>query len=109
MALPVSLPLLLALSRWRHQPAQFLLLMAIVPQRGIYDLLSLWSLLKTPKQLLALNGLSWLLYALVNLGSPVPFPILSVTVIYLPCLFLIMRDPITHRMREYQNRRKSAV
>ncbi len=101
LALPVGLFLLLAIVRWREKSAQFLLLMAIVPQRGIYDLLSLWSLLETPKQLIIVNGFSWLLYGLVVIGIPIPFPILSVTLIYLPVLGIILRAPIAKAIRSW--------
>jgi hypothetical protein len=90
LAFPIGIFLLLALIRWREKSAQFLLLMAIVPQRGIYDLLSLWSLIETPKQLIILNGLSWLLYGLVIMSIPIPFPVLSVSLIYLPLLAIIL-------------------
>jgi hypothetical protein len=95
LAFPVGMLLLLAIARWREKSAQFLLLMAIVPQRGIYDLLSLWSLLETPKQLIIVNGLSWLLYIMVITEMPIPFPILSVLLIYLPILAIILHISIT--------------
>ncbi len=38
--------------------------MALIPQRGLYDLLPLWYLVDTRRQLLVLNGLSWLMMGL---------------------------------------------
>jgi len=90
LALPLGLLLLLASMRWHEKKSQFLLFMSIVPQRGIYDLLSLWSLLETPKQIIILNILSWLLYALARLGVAISFPILCVALIYLPFLFIVL-------------------
>lgn len=104
LALPVGLLLLLALIRWRQKNAQFLLAMAIVPQRGIYDLLSLWSLLETPKQLIVVNVLSWLLYALVAMEVPFPFPILSVILIYLPFLAIVIRLPVAKAIQSWNAR-----
>lgn len=91
----------LALIRWRQKRAQFLFAMALVPQRGIYDLLSLWSLLETPRQLIILNGLSWVLYGLVVVGIPIPFPILSVTLMYLPFLVIVLRVSIANAIQSW--------
>jgi hypothetical protein len=95
LAFPVGLLLLFTLLRWRDKCGRFLFLMAIVPQREIYDLLSLWSVLETPKQVMLLNILSWLLYGLVWLKAPLAFPLLSVGLIYLPLLALVLRIPMT--------------
>jgi len=100
-ALPVGMLLPLALIRWRQKRAQFLFAMALVPQRGIYDLLSLWSLLETPRQLIILNGLSWVLYGLVVVGIPIPFPILSVTLMYLPFLVIVLRVSIANAIQSW--------
>ena len=94
---PAGLLLLLAAIRWRSKDARFYVLMALMPQRGLYDLLPLWYLVETRRQLLILNGLSWLMFGLVSLAflrglSPeVTIIATSVGLIYTPLLVTVMR------------------
>jgi hypothetical protein len=54
-------PLLaLAALRYRERDARLLLLMAAVPQRWFYDMLLLWLIPKSRREILATVGLSWL-------------------------------------------------
>jgi hypothetical protein len=63
LAVPLVLPVLLALFWWRHSPARFLLLMAITPQHPFfYDQLLLWLIPKTLAQSLALSAATWVGY-----------------------------------------------
>lgn len=51
--------LLLALLRWRQRSARLLLLMAIIPQRLLYDQLNLWLIPQTFRQSFILSVSSW--------------------------------------------------
>ncbi|GAB4200215.1 MAG: hypothetical protein OHK0022_21100 [Roseiflexaceae bacterium] len=105
LALPVGLLLPLVLIRWREKHAQFLFLMSIVPQRGLYDLLSLWSVVENRRQLVVLNLLSWALFGLAFFFPQLPFPVLSVTLIHLPLVLYTLREPIGNAI---QGRRRAA-
>ena len=77
----------------------FFLLMALMPQRGLYDLLPLWYLVDTRRQLLILNGLSWLMLALVTWASfqGVAMEAIwasTVPLIYVPLLIKVLRRPV---------------
>lgn len=94
--LPVGLILLAAAVRWRSPRARFFLLMVLVPQRGFYDLLPLWFLVETRRQLLMLNGLSWLMLGLVALANQhgVAMEAIRVTslgLVYVPLLVTVLR------------------
>jgi hypothetical protein len=49
----------LALLRWREREARLLLLMAVVPQRWFYDMLILWFIPKSRREILATVFISW--------------------------------------------------
>jgi hypothetical protein len=94
--LPVGLILLTAALRWRSPRARFFLLMALVPQRGVYDLLPLWFLIETRRQLLVLNGLSWAMLGLVILANQHGLAIeaikaTSLGLVYVPLLVTVLR------------------
>lgn len=96
---PAGLVLLAAAVRWRTKEARFFLLMALMPQRGLYDLLPLWYLVDTRRQLLILNGLSWLMLALVTWASfqGVAMEAIwasTVPLIYVPLLIKVLRRPV---------------
>lgn len=86
LVLPLGPLLLLALTRWRQEPARFLFLMAAVPQRASYDQTALWLIPQTPGEMLALSVWSWI--ALVLWNSPT-----SVLAIYMAALVLVLYRP----------------
>lgn len=86
----VGLLLPLAWLRWRDKRAQFLGLMALLPQRGLYDLLALWALVETPGQMVLLTALSWVPLGVWTLGIPLAYPFLAVLTTYLPLLLMIL-------------------
>jgi hypothetical protein len=51
--------LALALLRWRERDARLLLLMAVVPQRWFYDMLILWFIPKSRREILTTVFISW--------------------------------------------------
>jgi hypothetical protein len=88
---PPGMLLLLALLRWRHPDARFLLLMAAVPQRAFYDQLLLWLLPQTVREMLVMIGLSWSAYigATFWMGGSA---VLSIVLIYGGALALVLRQ-----------------
>lgn len=50
----------LALLRWRMRDARLLLLLALIPQRPVYDQLLLWLIPQTFRQMFAMSALSWI-------------------------------------------------
>jgi hypothetical protein len=58
LVVPGSL-LALALLRWRERDARLLLLMAVVPQRWFYDMLILWYIPKSRREILSTVFISW--------------------------------------------------
>ncbi|HEU5103142.1 MAG TPA: hypothetical protein VFU22_29175, partial [Roseiflexaceae bacterium] len=96
LTLPFGPLLLLAALRWNDQRARLLLLMAIVPQRALYDLVVLWLVPPTRMAAMALVGLSWVGFLLAP-GSIV-VPAWSVPLLYVPALISLLwprRAPAT--------------
>ncbi len=69
--MPWGLLILPALLRWRDRRAWFLLLMACMPQRMVYDQFFVLLIAQNPRQLLALIACSWLPFAAVMQSSNV--------------------------------------
>jgi hypothetical protein len=60
LALPFGPLIALALLRWRNREARLLILMALMPQRMVYDQIPLLMTARTPRQLLLLVESSWI-------------------------------------------------
>jgi hypothetical protein len=92
-------PLLaLAALRYRERDARLLLLMASVPQRWFYDMLLLWLIPKSRKEILATVGLSWVVgvwrwYHIPQSATQVAR--WTVLLIYLPMLIVVLARPRT--------------
>lgn len=98
LTIPFGIFLAFLIFRWKDIKPRFLLLMSIVPQRGLYDLLPLWYLPQTKYQMILLTIFSWILHALTNwFNTRLSFPLLSVIVIYLP-LSLLYLIPLNWRL-----------
>ena len=54
--------LLLALLRWRGDPARWLLLLSVTPQRAWYDQLLLWTVPTSRTQTIVLTACSWIMF-----------------------------------------------
>ncbi len=54
--------LLLAFLRWRSDPARWLLLLSVTPQRAWYDQLLLWAVPANRRQAIALTLCSWIMW-----------------------------------------------
>jgi len=94
LALPLGPLLLLALRRWREPGSRFLLLMACMPQRVVSDVVTLYLLPNSPRQMFSLCLLSWIPGFLTYYGpgcTPGVAIHLSVAFIYLPLLVMQMR------------------
>jgi len=59
LVLPFGPLIVLALLRWQHREAWLLILMALMPQRMVYDQIPLLLTARTPRQLLLLVECSW--------------------------------------------------
>ena len=94
LALPAGPLLLLAALRWRQAEGRLLLLMAIMPIRSPYDLLSVFILAKTRKQALSLVILSWVPFFLIQFDLLDDFPMgLYCQVLLLPALWMLLSPP----------------
>ncbi|MFQ3633872.1 hypothetical protein [Roseiflexus sp.] len=60
LTLPFGPFLLLAVLRWRNEEARLLLSMAVLPFRGLYDLVALYLIPRSARQMVVLVSLSWL-------------------------------------------------
>jgi hypothetical protein len=60
LVLPFGPLIVLALLRWQNREAWLLILMALMPQRMIYDQIPLLLTARTPRQLLLLVECSWI-------------------------------------------------
>lgn len=61
--------LLLAVIRWRTEPAKWLLILSLTPQRGWYDQLMLWTIPSNKQQMFLLTVCSWVMWLpLIILG-----------------------------------------
>ena len=93
---PLGVLLLVAAVRWRQPAARYFLLMALVPQRGVGDLLPLWYLIETRRELLILNGLSWLMLGAVAVANQhglatAAIRAATLVIVYLPLLLMLLR------------------
>jgi hypothetical protein len=85
--------LLLAALRYRDNDAQLLLLAAIMPQRWFYDMLVLWLIPKTRRELVFTLGLSWVAGVWRWYHYPTSFNQVgrwAVLFIYLPMLAVVL-------------------
>jgi hypothetical protein len=104
--LPLGLLLLLAALRWRTPEARLLLLLALIPQRPIYDQLPLWLVCQpgSPRQAFALSALSWL-----AIFGWLLVPALNVTWIvvgmYLPALGLLFLNASSNQSNNQSDNR----
>lgn len=62
LTLPFGPLLALALLNWRNESARLLLLLALMPQRGYYDMLLVFLVAETPAQMGILVVASWVFY-----------------------------------------------
>lgn len=60
LVLPFGPLIVLALLRWQNREAWLLILMAVIPQRMVYDQIPLLLTARTPRQLLLLVEFSWI-------------------------------------------------
>lgn len=96
LSLPLGPLLLLALLRWRDRRAWFFLLLAIMPQRVVYDQLALLLLARTRRDQVLQVGCSWLtLPALLIFPSwqalPGGWQSWILVTLYLPALVVLLR------------------
>lgn len=94
LVLPLGPLLLLALRYWRDETSRMFVLFALLPQRGLYDLLALWLCAGNWLQALLLSLLSWILY-FSNLAD---HPFGRVALLFMPCLVLIFINQRRLRM-----------
>jgi hypothetical protein len=95
-SLPLGPILLLALLRWRTRRAWLLFLLALMPQRVVYDQLPLLLMATTWRQLALLVGASWLtLPALLHFGGwnslPGGWQTWILATLYVPALLVVLR------------------
>ncbi len=97
LVFPLNLLFLIGAFKFRDQRVQFVLLMACVPQRAIYDLTALYLLPKNLRQMLVLclvGWLSFLPYFTANYWKvPVKEVPLSIIFFYLPLLLILVFWP----------------
>jgi hypothetical protein len=94
--LPLGPLVALALLRWRKRTAWLLFLMALMPQRVVYDQLCLMLVASNWRELLLLISLSWItMPALLHFGGwpalPGGWQIWIVATLYIPALFVVLR------------------
>ncbi len=95
LSLPFGPLLLFALFRYRNRQTWFFLLLAVMPQRVIYDQLAIFLIACTRKELLVLIACSWItLPALFYFGGWTQFPggwqSWIVLTLYMPALLVIL-------------------
>lgn len=120
LAVPLVVPVAIALLWWRYAPARFLLMMAVTPQHPFfYDQLLLWLIPATLRQSLTLSAVTWLGYLSwswwdggdVFLAYTPHGPSLEFTApwYYLPALGLVAWqvrfEPLSRAIRAFQQRR----
>lgn len=90
LTLPFGPLLLAALIYYKEPRAQLLLAMALLPFRGVYDLLALWLLPTTRLQMLLLTLLSWVV-PIISFGAGVMVrPAWAVPVLFVPALICVL-------------------
>jgi hypothetical protein len=97
LAVPLGPVLLLALRRWRDRRAWLIVLMALMPQRVVYDQLPLLLVATTWRELAFMVSLSWLtMPALLYFGGwkalPGGWPLWIIATLYLPALLVVLRS-----------------
>ncbi len=102
LRLPFSPLLLLAALRWRNAEARLLLGMAVLPFRGVYDLVALYLIPQSARQMAILVSLSWLP---ILLHGTIPETQLITLCSFLPALgilfiHLINRDAFSDSYRK---------
>ena len=95
--LPLGPFLLLALLRWRDRRAWLVALMALMPQRVVYDQIPLLLVASTWRELLFLVGASWLtLPALLYFGGwqslAGGWQLWIIATLYIPALLVVLRS-----------------
>lgn len=85
---PLGPLMLIAILKWRDPRALFLLLFATSPQRSFYDLLLLFAIPNSRREMVLLVALSWLLPFWTGLG--IDWRDWSLLVLYFPALALIL-------------------
>jgi len=100
LLLPLSLLLLPFIVKFRDPEVRFVLLMACVPQRSLYDLTALYLLPRNLKHMLALCYLGWVAFLPLLFSDYWRIPAnevkLSILFVYLPLLLmLLLRHPET--------------
>jgi hypothetical protein len=103
--LPLGPLMVLALLRWRTRRAWLLLLMALMPQRVIYDQLPLLLVASTWRQLLFLVLVSWsTVPALLHFGGwnsvPGGWQTWILATLYVPALFVVLLGQSADKRRE---------
>lgn len=101
-ALPLGPVLLAALLRWRDRRAWLLVLMALMPQRVVYDQLPLLLVASNWRELAFLVPLSWLtMPALLYFGGwkflPGGWPTWILATLYLPALLVVLRSKVEEK------------
>lgn len=97
LVLPLGPLMVLALRRWRERRAWLLFLMALMPQRVVYDQLCLLLVASTWRELIFLISLSWItMPALLYFGGWTALPggwqIWIVATLYIPALLVVLRS-----------------
>ncbi len=90
--LPFGPILLLALRRWRDSRAWVLVLMAAMPQRLWYDMLLIFLIARTPRQILVLVIGTWLAFWAWRLFFPDLANTLVILCVYYPALLIVLKD-----------------
>jgi hypothetical protein len=109
LVFPFGPLLLLALLRWHDRRAWLLVIMAIMPQRVVYDQLALLLIATTRRELVTLVVCSWLsLPVLVVAGGwprmPGGWQLWILLTLYLPALIILLRIQIETFIRQSINR-----
>jgi hypothetical protein len=95
-ALPFGPLLALSFLNWRDERARLFFLTALTPQRGYYDLVLLFLLPRSPREMLFLTAASW-----VVLGRLFAPSLMRVEFwLYVPALVLVLYPTITAKLRD---------
>ena len=88
LELPFGPLLLFAVVAWRDPRARMLLLMALLPMRGLYDLCPLWIVPRTRQHAAQLSLVSWLMYPLMVVSNNTA--VFVVPMLYIPALMMVV-------------------
>src|SRR4030095_3502455 len=114
-SLPLGPVMLLALLRWRSRRAWLLFLMALMPQRVVYDQLVLLFVASTWRQLAFLVVTSWLtMPALIHFGGwntlPGGWQTWILATLYLPALLVVLtRKTLAADYADYTDSNQKSV